>query len=65
MVRGCAEWEGRGSILVVPVICECRHKYDLCIGFHKGENYLFARVDPDDPVATDEEVDDPNYDFLR
>lgn len=39
-----ANWEGRGDLIVVPLWGECGSKWELCLGFHKGETSIFARV---------------------
>ena len=39
-----AAWGGRGDLLVTSFWGECGHEWELCIGFHKGNSYIFARV---------------------
>lgn len=39
-----ADWGGRGDLVVIPFWGECGHQWELCIGFHKGNSYIFARV---------------------
>jgi hypothetical protein len=39
-----AGWGGRGDVLVIPMLGECEHRWDLCLGFHKGETFCFVRV---------------------
>jgi len=39
-----AGWEGRGDLLVVPLEGECGHLWEICLGFHKGETFVFVRV---------------------
>jgi hypothetical protein len=39
-----ANWGGRGDLAVVPVWGECGSKWEVCIGFHKGESAIFARL---------------------
>ena len=34
---------GRGDLLVIPFWGECGHRWELCIGEHKGFSFLFAR----------------------
>ena len=36
-----AKWVGRGDKLVIPMWCEQGHKFELCIGFHKGQLFPF------------------------
>lgn len=38
-----AGWTGRGDLIVIQMECESGHKWELCIGFHKGQNFIFAR----------------------
>jgi hypothetical protein len=35
-------WEGRGDAVKVFIQGECGHYWNLCIGFHKGNLYLFC-----------------------
>lgn len=37
-------WSGRGDLTVIHFDGECGHSWELCIGFHKGNNYAFARM---------------------
>ena len=39
-----AGWNGRGDLAVVPVWSECGSKWQVCIGFHKGQSAIFTRV---------------------
>ncbi|SOD42389.1 hypothetical protein SAMN06298226_2728 [Nitrosovibrio sp. Nv4] len=39
-----AKWGGRGDLTVVPMWGECGSKWEVCIGFHKGESFMFTRV---------------------
>lgn len=39
-----AGWEGRGDLTVIRFYCEAGHTWELCIGFHKGNSYLFKRI---------------------
>jgi len=39
-----AAWDGKGDLVVVPVVGECGHKWELCFGFHKGNTAAFART---------------------
>lgn len=36
-------WSGRGSCTVIPGWCEDGHRFELCIGFHKGVSSIFFR----------------------
>jgi len=38
-------WAGRGEVIVIPFEGECGHKWKLCIGYHKGQNYIFNEVE--------------------
>lgn len=35
-------WDGRGDVTAVQMAGECGHNWTLCIGFHKGESFLFV-----------------------
>ena len=37
-------WPGRGSCIVIPFEGECGHAWNICIGFHKGQNFAFIDV---------------------
>ncbi|RCW63977.1 hypothetical protein DET61_11618 [Marinobacter nauticus] len=39
-----ANWGGRGDLIVVPMWGECGSRWQLCVGFHKGNAPVFARV---------------------
>lgn len=39
-----AHWDGRGDLIIIPLWGECGSKWELCVGFHKGESSVFARV---------------------
>ena len=39
-----AGWGGRGDLAVIPMWGECGSKWEVCIGFHKGESPIFVRV---------------------
>lgn len=39
-----ANWGGKGDLAVVPLWGECGSKWEICIGFHKGESSIFARL---------------------
>lgn len=38
-----ASWWGRGNLLVMDMECEEGHDWQLCIGYHKGQMYMFTR----------------------
>jgi hypothetical protein len=35
-------WEGRGSLLTIPMQGECGHDFEISLGFHKGGTWLFV-----------------------
>lgn len=37
-------WEGRGHCIVIPIEGECGHVWNICIGFHKGQNFMFVDI---------------------
>ncbi len=37
-----AGWGGRGDLIRIPFWGECGHTWDLCLGFHKGDTFLFV-----------------------
>lgn len=37
-------WTGRGDCIELRFDGECGHIWNLCIGYHKGENYLFMEA---------------------
>jgi len=39
-----AGWDGKGDLLVISFNCEENCRWDLCIGFHKGLNFMFTRI---------------------
>lgn len=39
-----AKWHGRGDLVVVPLWGECGSKWELCVGFHKGNSSVFVRL---------------------
>lgn len=39
-----ADWSGRGDLIVIPIHGECGHSWEMCLGFHKGNTTIFARV---------------------
>lgn len=43
-----ASWWGRGDLLIMDMECEEGHFWQLCIGYHKGMNYIFARLNAGD-----------------
>lgn len=36
----CEAWEGRGDAIRIPMWCESGHKWELRVGFHKGECFI-------------------------
>jgi hypothetical protein len=46
-----AGWSGRGDLIIVPVEGECMHRWQLCLGFHKGETFCFVRVSYEQKAA--------------
>lgn len=42
-------WDGRGDVIKIPMWCERDHKWELTIGFHKGNTFIFCF--PDSPKA--------------
>lgn len=38
-------WSGRGNCLEIKMTCEQNHNFNLCLGFHKGNTYLFCSSD--------------------
>ena len=48
-----ATWWGRGDLLVMTFQSELTAKpFDICIGFHKGQNYMFSREHKNPTVKT-------------
>ena len=37
------DWLGRGGALVIPMNCESGHDFEIGIGFHKGQSWMFTR----------------------
>lgn len=37
-------WDGRGERIVVPFWGECSSKWQINVGFHKGESFIFVRI---------------------
>ncbi len=37
-------WNRRGDLIVLDMQCENNHKWQMCIGFHKGVLSMFART---------------------
>jgi len=35
-------WDGRGDLYRIPFWGECGHNWHLCLGFHKGETFIYA-----------------------
>jgi hypothetical protein len=42
--RAGSAWAGRGNVDVIEFEGECGHYWALCLGFHKGETYMFMAV---------------------
>jgi hypothetical protein len=36
-------WEGRGDAVRIPMLGECGHQWDFCLGFHKGTLHPFIK----------------------
>lgn len=51
-----ADWGGRGDLIVIPFMGECGHNWELCIGFHKGQAFAFARMNWKDTESPSEQV---------
>ncbi len=41
-------WAGRGECVRLPFWGECDHTWELCIGYHKGQAFMF--VEPTEPA---------------
>jgi hypothetical protein len=41
-----ADWSGRGDLIILPFRCEQGHRWELCIGFAKGNSLMFGRSSP-------------------
>ena len=39
-----AGWAGRGDLLVIPIWGECGSKWEICLGFHKGQTGAFINL---------------------
>lgn len=37
-------WWGRGQLIRIPFEGECGSEWDLCIGQHKGNEYIFVSL---------------------
>ena len=35
-------WFGRGDLIRIPFVGECGHGWNLCIGFHKGNSFIYV-----------------------
>jgi len=44
LVLGDGNWQGNGELAITPLRSECGSKWEICIGFHKGEAPIFVRV---------------------
>ena len=38
------KWQGNGELAITPLWSECGSKWEVCIGFHKGDAPIFVRV---------------------
>lgn len=38
------KWHGNGELAITPLWSECGSKWEVCIGFHKGDAPIFIRV---------------------
>ncbi|MEG0052209.1 MAG: hypothetical protein RR068_07125 [Hafnia sp.] len=38
------KWQGNGALAVTPVWSECGSEWEICIGEHKGDAPIFARI---------------------
>ncbi len=52
------QWAGRGNGVAVPFACENGHRWVLCVGFHKGQCFVFATRDTDAELAAAEAIND-------
>lgn len=49
--------------VVIPMQGECGHKWQIVIGYLKGEAFICTRIDQDDPRTPDDEMlDDDDLD---
>lgn len=39
-----AQWEGQGELAITPLWSECGSKWQVCLGFHKGQTAIFIRL---------------------
>jgi hypothetical protein len=39
-----SQWHGDGALCVTPISSECGSEWELCVGEHKGDALIFARV---------------------
>lgn len=46
-------WDGRGSCITIEFEGECGHEWNLCIGYHKGENFVFNDITK--PISNEEQ----------
>ena len=35
----------RGDVISIPFSGECGHVWELCLGFHKGDTFVFVRTE--------------------
>lgn len=38
-------WQGRGDLVKIFIEGECGHKWNLCLGSHKGQIFIFCEHD--------------------
>jgi hypothetical protein len=44
LMTGDQNWGGCGELAITPLDSECGCKWELCIGYHKGESLIFTRI---------------------
>ena len=37
-------WVGRGDKIVLPVESECGSEFQICFGYHKGQNFIYTEI---------------------
>ena len=50
------DWMGRGGARIQSMVCEGGHLFEIGIGFHKGQSWIFTRHEPavtQEPAHTD------------
>ena len=48
-----APWWGRGDLDVIEMESECGCHWEFCLGFHKGQTFMFAKII--DPCSTEKD----------